>query len=119
MAQVWPLQLQQCINEGGWSYTTEDTNIRTNVDTGPKKVRRRYTKPDKLMNGTVWVHRDLYQTLDDFYALLLQNGTLEFEFGHPITGVATIFRFESPIIWTPLQGAQFQAKMVWRERANA
>ncbi len=54
MAEIWPSSLQQCLNSAGWSYSAEETNIRTNVDTGPKKVRRRYTRPDKLMQANIW-----------------------------------------------------------------
>jgi len=119
MAEFWPAPLQQCLNQSGWQYNAEDTNVRTNVETGPKKVRRRYTRPDHLMQGIIWVHRDLYTLLDDLYTLTLQNGTLAFNFAHPITGVNSIWRFEETIKYSPLGGEQFQAKMIWREEPIA
>ena len=117
--QLWPSTLQQCLNQGGWQYSAENTNIQTSVETGPKKIRRRTTRPEHLMQSDIWFDSSLYQTLNDFYNLTLQNGTQNFFFNNPISGASSVWRFENPIQYSPLGGEQFVAKMVWREQPIA
>ena len=96
----------------------EDTNIRTNVDTGPNKIRSRYTRPDTLMTCAMWIDKAQYITLKDFYDITLSNGTSLFLFDHPITEVPQEYRFEAPISWSVVGGETFLASMQWRQVTN-
>ena len=113
MAEIWPPQLQQFLQRGEFSQTQQDTNIRTNVETGPIKQRRRFTQPQTQMVCMIWVPHDLYQVFLDFYNVTLLNGTLDFDFADPITGAATVWRFSQPFGTTQVGGLTYKISMAW------
>jgi hypothetical protein len=113
MAETWPPQLQQYLQRGTFSQTQQDTNIRTNVETGPVKQRRRFTQPMVEMACEIWVPNSLYLIFDQFYNITLLNGTGEFDFDDPITGVPTVWRFAAPFQTTLVGGLTYKIGMKW------
>jgi hypothetical protein len=112
-SQSWPVSLQQYLNQGAFSQNAQETNIRTNVETGPFKVRRRFTQPVTNMDCQIWMPKAEYPVLEDFYNVTLQNGTLPFEFVDPITGVLRNWRFKSPYKTGHLGASTFIVNMEW------
>ena len=90
---VWPASLQQRMNASGFQRSYRDITIRTNMDAGPAKVRRRYTNAPIDISGNIWVNRDEYATLDRFFKNDLRNGVSKFYFIDPITGLREKCRF--------------------------
>lgn len=115
MAVLWPVTLQQKLNQASFQETFGETVLRSDMDIGPSKVRRRNTKGVDTFNATIDLERDLYLTFKNFYTTSLNGGVLSFNFDHPITKVESEFRFaETPQI-RPIGGTYFRVSMVWEE----
>jgi len=115
MAEVFPSELQQLLNEEGFSQKLGDTSIRSDVDTGLAKVRQRFTKPVDTFSCTIDLERDDYSTLITFYRTTLSGGTKTFNYDHPITGSVSEFRFTGPPTMSPKGGLWFRVNMQWEE----
>lgn len=115
MAESFPSELQQLLNENGFTQTLGDTSIRSDVDTGLDKVRQRYTKAIDKFACTIDLERDDYSTLITFYKTTLSGGTKTFNYDHPITGLESEFRFVSPPSMQPIGGTWFKVNMQWEE----
>ena len=90
-----------------------DTTITSDVDVGPIKKRRRFTRPIDKISCVIDLTIPQFNTLKTFYDTDTNGGVEKFELLHPITGVLTNFRFtDSPDI-RPLGGGIFQASMNW------
>lgn len=115
MAEIWPATLQDKLNEAGFSHTPGKVTERSEMDIGPAKLRRRFTKPVSRYSATIELERDLYNDLYNFYYTTLAGGVKTFDFDHPITGVPAEFRFlEEPTI-SPLGGTYFRVQMTWEQ----
>lgn len=88
----WPVTLPQAVLMG----FDEDIDlyvVRSKMDTGPDKVRRRATKirrqwPVKLILTCAQV-----DTLDNFLLTSCEGGVLPFDWKNPRTGASTELRF--------------------------
>ena len=118
MAETWPTQLQQQLNEAGFSDTTGPTSIRSENEFGPTKVRRVVTKSVDRIQGTITVTTAQTLILDSFYDLTLNGGVRTFNFVHPRTGVVREFRFTSPPSYRTIGGGYFLAQLEWEVLPN-
>lgn len=74
-----------------------DNRLRTDMDAGPTKMRRRYTAKRIFYNNVeMYLDGDQLQTLQDFYNNDLNGGTLKFDWDDPVDGTTVQFRFRSP-----------------------
>jgi hypothetical protein len=115
MAVAWPAQIQDCLEEQGFGLQKGETALRTDMDVGPQKVRRRFTKGVDTITGTIVVNKDQYVIFDAFFSTSLAGGILAFTFPHPITKVLTNFRFKGPYQLNPAGGGYFNISMVWEK----
>lgn len=113
MAIAWPGTLQQLLNQQDFALSPMDTAIRTEMDYGPKKVRRRFTDAVVPLNCSIDLPMSLYDTLDNFYRNTLGGGVERFDFIHPITQVLTSTRFTAPPSYTSMGGLYFKVSMQW------
>lgn len=77
----------------GVNETLPDGLIRSEVDVGPAKVRRRTSAGVRLLSGSMTLTREQAATLDAFYTTTLQAGALSFDWRHPRTKAAIVCRF--------------------------
>lgn len=70
--------------------------IRSPVDSGPQKIRRRYTKPIVGILGSLVCTGAELDQLWNFFDVTLQGGVKEFILDNPITGINHNFRFLQP-----------------------
>lgn len=94
-ALAWPASLPDCAES--WQEFDLPVTVRTQMDVGPPKVRRRFTRT--LRNARVQFTMDHAQAmaLRDFFEVDLQGGVLEHSFRHPFRGAVESFRFiEAP-----------------------
>ena len=112
---LWPTSLQSLVNADTFSEKFANTLIRSDVEQGPPKVRRRFTKGIRQVTVSICIDADQYEDLEDFYDTETAGGSLQFLFNHPITGVPTYFRFVDPPDIKPLNGSgiKFTASMNW------
>ena len=67
--------------------------IRTKMDAGPNKTRRRYTASTKTFSGSMLLNSSQRIELERFYRVSLADGALRFIFTDPQTLEAGEFRF--------------------------
>jgi len=107
MAQQWPSTLQQLLSEANFGYQIADTALRTDMDIGPQKVRRRFTRPVNSLTGSIYLTTDQFTTFYNFYNTTLGGGVLPFEFYHPITKELNNWRFKGPASVQSLEAGNF------------
>jgi len=92
---TWPASLPDC--PGSWAEQAEPVSVRTNVEEGTPKVRKRFTKRIVRMQVGMTMTIAQRNTLDDFFYTTLDGGVLSFNFRHPWLNVLTPFRMtEAP-----------------------
>lgn len=92
---AWPGTLPQVFEEGSYQEALTDNTIRTKMDVGPDKVRRRSTAVVEKIRGTMTLDQTQWGTLRTFYYTTLAS-SLPYTWIHPSTGAAINCRFVSP-----------------------
>ena len=78
----------------GLSAKRNSSVIRTRMDAGPDKTRRRYTASVKYFSGTLLLDEAQRLKLEYFYSVMLADGVLRFIFTDPQTLETGEFRFK-------------------------
>ncbi len=99
---VWPLSLPQRPLAQGFNERAPDTAIRTQMEAGAAKVRRRFTAGIRTMDMQLRLSADQVATLDAFHDSTLHGGSLRFDWVHPRTGVAMTYRFVEQPSYAPV-----------------
>jgi hypothetical protein len=110
---VWPVSLQQLANQDSFQIEIGETTIRSSMDIGPEKVRRRFTRPIDKMKISFDVDSDQYEDLLFFFNTTVNGGVTPFDYTHPITQDPISVRFTGPPAISPLGGLLFRATMEW------
>ena len=113
MAQQWPVGLQQLLSEANFGEQDQDTTIRTEMDVGPAKVRRRFTRGVETYTGSIYLTVSQYTLFKSFFNTTLNGGVLPFTFNHPITQVPTDFRFVGTPQYNSIGGGNFTTVFTW------
>lgn len=110
-AIAWPASLPQCMEN--YSEKASPVTVRTNVEEGPPKVRRRFTK--RLVRAQVTMTMTITQRndLDSFFYVDLNGGVGTFNFPHPWLGVATEWTMVDAPDFSNVSALGVQATMVW------
>lgn len=93
MSIVWPAVQLGNIQYGGIQATREDGRIRTKMDVGPAKVRRRTSAVAQPTSIPVEFTGEQMSDFWAFYRDSLLEGTLAFEWEDPATDDTVSFRF--------------------------
>lgn len=78
------------------NHTYEDATIRTKMDAGPNKVRRRYTAVEQPFTTSMMMNGTQYQDLWDFYRNTLNGGVDRFDWDNPVDDSSVEMRFTEP-----------------------
>lgn len=92
---AFPTELYK-IKEGTYKESPPNNTLRTSMDVGPAKSRRRTTSNVRLISFTLVLNSDQLDTLDGFYNDDTFSGSDDFDFNHPRTGDAVKARFVQP-----------------------
>lgn len=111
----WPTTLQEKVNQAGFRKVFGSTTIRSNVEVGANKVRRRFTKGIDQFSVNVNLARSEYSTFENFYEVTLNGGTNTFDFLNPLTDTIEEFRFVGEPSITPIGGNEFVLQMTWEQ----
>lgn len=111
MANAWPTSLADCFLLSGFSRQQMPMTIRSEVEVGLPKVRRRYTKPIVVINGSLVFTLDQVKTFNLFYNVTLKGGVESFIFNDPISQTDQEFRFIEPPIVTPVTDGDVKIQM--------
>lgn len=90
---AWPTELYDCILKGSLKERAANNTIRTNMDVGPAKIRRRTTANVRPLSFVLKLKSPQVDVLLDFYKDDLYSGSIEFDFVHPRTSEACTCRF--------------------------
>ncbi len=89
---AWPEELP-IPRLSGLSASRKSSVVRTEMDAGPAKARRRYTVATKEFSGSIVVKENERAILENFYVATLGDGVLRFVMRDPQTLVESEFRF--------------------------
>jgi hypothetical protein len=103
----WPSTLPQVPLVRDYSEQSPDLTIRSTVDTGPAKVRRRATSGVTVLTCTFRLSLSQRDTLDSFWKTTLKGGSIAFTWNHPITSSSITCRIVNPPTYTPLVRGSF------------
>ena len=115
MAVAWPVTLQDKVNEDSFAHQIGETVLRSSNETGPVKVRRRFTRPINTFNVSIDLTVAEYSTFYYFYNTTLNGGVTPFDFVNPITGVLNEYRFTGAPAFSSLGGGHFRVTMGWEQ----
>lgn len=90
----WPDSLPQVLILDGLNAKKRSSVVRTEMDAGPAKQRRRYTVSTKEFKGSIVVTESQRQILENFYRVVLSDGVLRFQMKDPQTLEYAEFRFK-------------------------
>lgn len=107
---AWPTTLPKCPQT--WTETPIDVIIRSEIDVGAKKVRRRFTRSRLTISVTLTMEKSYYKPFNDFYKKDLKNGLLSFTYKHPYSGILTECRFIAVPTYS-MQAKAFTVNMQW------
>lgn len=94
---VWPKELPQVLMSDGLSATKKNCIVRTEMDAGPVKQRRRYTVATKEFTGSIICNEEQRLRLERFYDEEIGSGALRFVMRDSQTLKPAEFRFlEAP-----------------------
>jgi len=100
---AWPVGLPQVFRSDAYSESLTANVLRTQMDAGPVKARRRFSAVNESIRGTMLMTRTQWTALRTFYYTTL-GSALPFSWTHPSTYAATNFRFVSPPAMVPAGG---------------
>lgn len=102
MSIVWPPSLPQELRIADHAVTFPSGVIRTQMDAGPAKVRRRFSSAPVPHRGSIVVDGEQLETLWLFFEQSTSMGAEAFEWVDPRTGNAAMVRFLEPPQTSPL-----------------
>lgn len=108
MPIVWPASLPQ-LPELGWAEKKMSNVVQSPTDTGPAKVRRRYTRAVNHITLPFIFTEDQIATLDSFHTDTLNDGVLRFDYVHPRTGLTHACRFLEPLEFTESANGMYRS----------
>ncbi len=89
----WPVELPQSLDLQGYQEAVPSTTVRTEMDQGPAKVRRRFTAAARPISGSITITAAQVATLRTFYETTTFGGAEAFDWISPIDGVVVSMRF--------------------------
>ena len=93
---TWPDSLPAAPLLDSFCETVPDSVIRTDMEQGPAKLRRRTTAAVRMLSVSYLMNKDQVTVLEAFYLTTLYGGTFSFDFTHPRTGGMVSCRFVKP-----------------------
>ncbi len=108
---TWPASLPQYVLVEGYSEAPPQNTIRTSMDVGPPKMRRRSTAAVRPITGNQHMNKTQVAALDTFYVTTLNSGVDQFDWVHPRTQSAVDFRFTAPPQYESLGGTAWMVTL--------
>lgn len=90
---AWPGTLPTFKYLRDFKETPPDNLIRTQMDSGADKIRRRTTANPREVKGSLRLTKTEVAALDTFYMTTLVSGSLSFTHNHPRTDASETWRF--------------------------
>lgn len=104
MPAVWPPTIDDGFEVQGFTETLPNALLRSQMDAGPAKQRRRFTAAVTPIAGSIMIPAAQVPDFQAFFESTLMLGALPFEWTHPRTGALKNFRFTEPPELVPQAG---------------
>jgi hypothetical protein len=101
---TWPELLPHTMRLDGLSKQPQSNVLRTAMDAGPKKARRRYTAKTVKFSGKQIFSAAELAVFEQFYHTVLADGVLRFNFTDPFTLKIAEFRFAGDYTAAAVEG---------------
>lgn len=89
---TWPATIPQVPSLDDYSAADVDATLRSGMDSGPEKVRRRYTAVPENLTCTFIMSTAQHTTFQTFFRDTIARGAIPFDWVHPETGAAVVCR---------------------------
>jgi hypothetical protein len=99
-APAWPSSLPTQFLHGTYEEALPDGRIRTDMEVGPAKVRRRTTAAPRPMKGQMTLDNSQMGALSTFWTTDTVYGSRAFTMTHPWFGNTVLVRFVEAPSWT-------------------
>jgi len=108
----WPTTLPQQLFVNGYSQSFAETTIKSDMDAGPAKVRRRFTAGVEPVSGTMVMTAAQLTMLETFYNTTLLGGSLRFSWTKPPAHTAACeMRFTESPSWTAVEPEVYEVSL--------
>lgn len=101
---TWPATLPSRPLLEGATESWPDVVIRSNTDTGPAKLRQRYTAGVTRFYAQFVLNSTQVGTFETFFKTTISNGATAFTMANPRTGTSVTMRFVGVPQITPIAG---------------
>lgn len=108
---TFPTILRSAMLADGFKETTPNVALRSSVDQGQAKLRRRTTAGVAEISCVLLLNTSGTQTLDAFYRDDLAGGTLSFTMTHPRGRASLNCRFKKPPVHLSVNGNWFRSTL--------
>lgn len=105
---TWPVSLPQYPLQEGYKEAPGANVIESQVDAGPPKRRRRYTKRNDPHTMIFELDDTQLATFKSFYGTTLQDGNLSFDYVHPAEAVLATWQFQGQPEYRSVGGPLYQ-----------
>lgn len=101
---TWPADLPQKPLIDGYSESPQSQVLRSSMDAGPPKTRRRFTAATRAIPVNFTLSNAQLATFESFFEADIQGGSLPFDMPHPRTGatVSMLVAGDPPYQLTPV-----------------
>jgi hypothetical protein len=100
MIPQWPTTLPQLLEAAGYARSAADVTLRTAMDAGPAKVRRRFSAGPQPVSGRITLTDAQLATFHAWFRDSLLGGALRFSWTDPDSQEPVEMRFTGPPTWT-------------------
>jgi len=108
----WPATLPQNISTDGYGQAAADNALRTSMEIGPAKVRRRTSAAPRPVSATIIVTEAQLVIFKAFHADDILDGSLRFNWLDPDDGTTAVeMRFTEPPSWSYEGGGLYNIAM--------
>lgn len=107
---VWPVTLPEYWQVSGFKETGADNTIRTRMDVGPAKVRRRTATNIRTVSGRMWLTNAQYTIMRTFYETDTLYGSDTFTMDD-VHGTNRTWRFTKPPEYTTVGPNNWQVTL--------
>lgn len=111
---AWPAALPDP-SQFGYTQVPVDGAVRTPMQFGPDKVRRRVTYIPRIINCEFVVTDAQYTTLDDFYQL---NASDNVNVTDPLTQASAVYKFVGPPVYNYLENGYWKVNVTFEVRSE-
>jgi len=96
MALTWPASLPQSFLVNSFVQKAPNNIVRSAVDSGPAKTRRRFTATTIPISGSMIMTKAQFLTFKTFFRDTIFDGALEFDMTDDVDGGIMTVKFNEP-----------------------